>query len=131
MRIVYLLRSQKTPGRVYVGLCSNLKHRLAEHNAGECKTTSLARPWTVEVAVYFRDTQKAHAFERYLKTGSGRPFSKRHLQQSTLAQATNRPRRKPPPPVLQEIPTPYWIATLNGGGDKLPPKGGECRKREP
>ena len=79
MRIVYLLRSKKNPNRVYVGLCSNMKNRLAEHNAGECKTTSEARPWEVDVALYFRDEKKAHALERYLKTGSGRAFSKRHL----------------------------------------------------
>jgi putative endonuclease len=79
MLFVYLLRSQKTPNRVYVGLCGNMKNRLLEHNAGECKTTAEARPWAVDVVVYFRDKKKAHAFERYLKTGSGRAFSKRHL----------------------------------------------------
>ena len=41
--------------------------------------TAEARPWEVDIAVYFRDEKKAHAFERYLKTGSGRAFSKRHL----------------------------------------------------
>lgn len=56
-----------------------MKNRLAQHNAGQCKTTTEARPWAVDVAVYFRDEKKAHAFERYLKTGSGRAFSKRHL----------------------------------------------------
>lgn len=56
-----------------------MKKRLREHNAGECKSTAEARPWAVDVAVFFRDEKKAHAFERYLKTGSGRAFSKRHL----------------------------------------------------
>ncbi len=79
MHIVYLLRSQKNPNRVYVGLCGNMKNRLAEHNAGECKTTTEARPWAVDVAIYLRDEKKAHAFERYLKTGSGRAFSKKHF----------------------------------------------------
>ena len=79
MHIVYLLRSKKNPSRVYVGLCANMKNCLAEHNAGECKTTTEHRPWGVDVDVYFRDEKKAHTFERYLKTGSGRAFSKRHL----------------------------------------------------
>jgi putative endonuclease len=79
MQIVYLIRIRQNPNRVYVGLCGNMKNRLAEHNAGECKTTAGARPWEVDIAVYFRDQQKAHAFERYLKTGSGRAFSKRHF----------------------------------------------------
>lgn len=79
MKIVYLLRSQQNPNRVYIGLCTNMKKRLAQHNAGSCKTTQSSRPWDVEVAIYFRDETKAHALERYLKTGSGRAFSKRHL----------------------------------------------------
>ena len=56
-----------------------MKNRLAEPDAGECKTTAEARPWAVDLAVYFRNEKKAHAFERYMKTGSGRAFSKRHL----------------------------------------------------
>jgi putative endonuclease len=79
MHMVYILRSLKHPNRVYVGLCGNMRNRLAEHNAGECKTTTEAGPWAIDVAIYFRDDKKAHAFERYLKTGSGRAFSKRHL----------------------------------------------------
>lgn len=79
MRIAYLLRSKKSPNRVYVGLFGNMKNRLAEHNSGECKTTSEHRPWEVDVAVHFRDAKKAHVFERSLKTGSGRAFSRRHL----------------------------------------------------
>jgi predicted GIY-YIG superfamily endonuclease len=79
MPIVYLLRSKKNPNRVYVGICSNMKNRLAEHNAGECKTTTEARPWEIDVACYFREEKKVRDFERYLKTGSGRAFSKRHL----------------------------------------------------
>ena len=39
MHIVYLLRSKQNPDRVYIGLCGNMKNRLVEHNAGECKTT--------------------------------------------------------------------------------------------
>lgn len=79
MHIVYLLRSKANHQRVYVGVCGNLKNRLAEHNAGECTTTSEHRPWEIEVAVYFREEKKAHTFERYLKTGSGRAFSIRHF----------------------------------------------------
>ena len=79
MHIVYLLRSTKDPSRVYVGVSARMRNRLDQHNAGECKSTAQLRPWKVDVAVCFRDEKKAHAFERYLKTGSGRAFSKRHL----------------------------------------------------
>jgi putative endonuclease len=36
-------------------------------------------PWYIEVAVAFRSEAKARRFERYLKTGSGREFSRRHF----------------------------------------------------
>ena len=79
MNIIYIIQSQKNSNRRYVGVCTNLKNRLTEHNAGKCKTTAEHRPWRVETAVYFSNVQKATAFERYLKSGSGRAFSKRHL----------------------------------------------------
>jgi hypothetical protein len=50
-----------------------------EHNSGECKTTSTDRPWRIETAIFFRNEAKAHDFERYLKSGSGRAFSKRRF----------------------------------------------------
>ena len=79
MNIVYIIQSTKSQNRRYVGVCSNLKNRLREHNCGECKTTATNGPWRLETALYFRNQEKANAFERYLKTGSGRAFSKRHL----------------------------------------------------
>lgn len=44
MHIVYLLRRKKDPNRMYVGVYGKMKNRLAEHNAGECKTTTDSRP---------------------------------------------------------------------------------------
>jgi putative endonuclease len=79
MHIVYILKSTKNPNRHYVGVCNDLKARIAEHNSGECKTTCKGGPWKLETAIYFSDEVKANAFERYLKTGSGRAFSIRHL----------------------------------------------------
>ena len=79
MNIVYILQNTKNPNRHYIGVCSDLENRIAEHNAGECKTTTNAGTWRLETAIYFSDQQKANAFERYLKSGSGRAFSKRHL----------------------------------------------------
>jgi predicted GIY-YIG superfamily endonuclease len=62
-----------------VGSTDNLRQRLAEHNAGRSPHTSKHRPWTVAVALYFEDTGKADAFERYLKDGSGHAFARRHF----------------------------------------------------
>ena len=76
---VYLLRSAFHPDQRYVGLTSDLKKRLAEHNAGKSPHTSKYRPWRVVVAVWFAAEARARAFETYLKSGSGHAFAKRHL----------------------------------------------------
>jgi putative endonuclease len=62
-----------------VGSTENLEARLAAHNAGKVHHTSKHRPWHIETAVAFRDREKASAFERYLKSGSGREFARRHF----------------------------------------------------
>ena len=76
---VYLLRSTSHPDQRYIGLSEDLKKRLAEHNAGRSPHTNKFRPWELVVAVYFADVQKAEAFERYLKHGSGHAFANRHF----------------------------------------------------
>jgi hypothetical protein len=40
---------------------------------------SIARPWELVAAVHFLSEPSAIAFEKYLKTGSGRAFAKRHF----------------------------------------------------
>ena len=79
MRCVYLLRSSTDRSKRYIGTTNDLKRRLAEHNAGESPHTAKHRPWKVVAAVYFEDSSKAEAFERYLKGGSGHAFARRHL----------------------------------------------------
>lgn len=76
---VYILVSESDPDRHYVGSTSDLNSRLAAHNAGKVSHTSKHKPWRVESAVAFRNKTKAIAFERYLKSGSGREFARRHL----------------------------------------------------
>ena len=76
---VYVLKSEAFPDRHYVGLTTDLTARLSAHNAGKVQHTSKFKPWTIETAVAFRDENKATAFERYLKSGSGREFSRRHF----------------------------------------------------
>ena len=77
--VVYTLQSKTSPGRYYTGITDDLKARLATHNRGEVKHTSKFRPWRIDTAHYFREEVKARAFERYLKSGSGRAFAKRHF----------------------------------------------------
>lgn len=78
-RFVYVLRSDRNPRRHYVGLTSSVARRLEWHNAGQNEHTARDRPWHVIVSLEFRATEAAAQFERYLKTGSGRAFTKRHF----------------------------------------------------
>jgi putative endonuclease len=78
-RIVYVLRSDRDSDRYYVGLTSEVVTRLATHNSGGSKHTAQYRPWRLVVAIEFTNESSAIAFERYLKTGSGRAFAKRHF----------------------------------------------------
>lgn len=76
---MYILRSVSKPGQRYFGITSDLKQRLEYHNAGRCPHTSKFMPWKVETYVAFSDERKAFEFEKYLKTGSGREFSRRRF----------------------------------------------------
>ena len=79
MFYTYILRSLSHPEQRYIGNTSDLKSRLAKHNAGEVPHTSKFKPWRIQTAVAFDSKEKAVAFEAYLKTGSGREFAKRHF----------------------------------------------------
>ena len=76
---VYMLQSIPNPDRFYVGMTENLEERLKEHNAGAVPHTSKHLPWQVETAVAFRLKVKAIAFEKYLKSHSGRAFAGKHF----------------------------------------------------
>jgi putative endonuclease len=76
---VYVLRSDRDPARHYTGLTSNVERRLRWHNAGQNVDTARDRPWHLVVAFQFSDERVARRFEKYLKSGSGREFAKRHF----------------------------------------------------
>ena len=78
-RFVYILRSDTQPGRHYVGLTSDVAGRLQWHNTSSSGVTVQHRPWSVVVSIEFTDAKVAARFERYLKSGSGRAFAKRHF----------------------------------------------------
>jgi predicted GIY-YIG superfamily endonuclease len=79
VQYVYLLRSKSHPERTYIGMTENLRNRLKAHNGGHSPHTAKFRPWEIVVAIAFQDEHRARDFERYLKTGSGRAFAKRHF----------------------------------------------------
>ena len=76
---VYILVSETAGKMHYTGITRDLALRLIKHNQGACVQTSKYRPWKIETAIAFRTEAKARRFERYLKTGSGREFARRHL----------------------------------------------------
>jgi predicted GIY-YIG superfamily endonuclease len=78
-RFVYILRSDIDAERHYVGFTSNVDARLDWHNSGPCGQTVAHRPWSVVVAIEFPTEKDAIRFEKYLKSGSGRAFAKRHF----------------------------------------------------
>ena len=79
MFYVYLLESDVLPEQRYVGLTTDLKQRLAEHNAGKSAHTSKFLPWRLVTYVAFSDQAKATTFEGYLKSGSGHAFARERL----------------------------------------------------
>jgi predicted GIY-YIG superfamily endonuclease len=76
---VYILQSEAPQQHYYVGMTSDLRKRLARHNEGAVPHASRYRPWMIKTAVAFRDPQRAAAFERYLKSPSGRAFARKRL----------------------------------------------------
>ncbi|MFA4872683.1 MAG: GIY-YIG nuclease family protein [Patescibacteria group bacterium] len=79
MYYVYLLQSVSYLDQHYVGYTPDLKNRLKDHNEGKSKHTSKFKPWKLIYYSAFADERKAKEFEKYLKTGSGRAFLKRHF----------------------------------------------------
>lgn len=76
---VYILQSENDSEKFYTGLTDDLESRLRAHNQGKCVHTSKFVPWRVKTAIAFTNNEKALAFEKYLKSVSGRAFAKRRL----------------------------------------------------
>lgn len=76
---VYVLQSEAKPSHFYTGLTDDLQARLRKHNAGDASFTAKLRPWRIKTAIAFTDREQAAAFEKYLKTASGRAFAKKRL----------------------------------------------------
>lgn len=79
MFYVYLLRSIQYPSKTYTGYTIDLKERFSDHNQGKSVHTAKYRPWQLEAYFAFREESKAIDFEKYLKSGSGRVFAKKHF----------------------------------------------------
>ncbi|MDP3001624.1 MAG: GIY-YIG nuclease family protein [Bacteroidales bacterium] len=74
---VYILKCNN--GTLYTGCSNNLEDRVSRHNLGQVIATKNILPVEIITYIAFTDKYKAYDFEKYLKQGSGRAFSKRHL----------------------------------------------------
>lgn len=79
MKYVYILQSVTDREHFYTGITDDLDARLSKHNLSEVSHTSKYRPWRIKTYIAFTDGDRALAFEKYLKSGSGRAFAKARL----------------------------------------------------
>jgi putative endonuclease len=79
MHIVYILISKKYPDRIYIGLTEDISRRVDEHNTDKSPYSRKYGPWELETYITFGQKKKAVEFERYLKSGSGFAFLKKHF----------------------------------------------------
>jgi len=76
---VYILQSESDPSHFYTGRTGDLRERLDRHNSGKVPHTAKWKPWRIKTYIAFSDRVQAKAFERYLKSASGRAFLKKRL----------------------------------------------------
>jgi putative endonuclease len=76
MYYVYILLC--SDNKTYIGCTSNLAGRMKRHRSGEIPATRNKLP--IKLVSYFAFSNKytAYNFEKYLKSGSGRAFIKKH-----------------------------------------------------
>ncbi|MEQ1708828.1 MAG: GIY-YIG nuclease family protein [Terricaulis sp.] len=78
MKYVYILQSE-CGGHFYVGVAEDVTARLRVHNSGKVAHTSKHLPWRLRTFIAFADQDRAFAFERYLKSASGRAFASKRF----------------------------------------------------
>ena len=77
MYYVYILK-EITKNHFYIGHSSDLKNRLKAHYNKEVLSTK-HKQWKLNNYFAFNNIVIAKKFEKYLKSGSGRAFCKKHF----------------------------------------------------
>ena len=76
---MYYIYSLKCKDGCYVGCTDNIKERLERHQKGYVLSTMDRLPVKLEFYMAIENKYKAFEFEKYLKSGSGRAFIKKHF----------------------------------------------------
>ena len=79
MYYVYVLQSLKKSSWLYKGSTSDLKRRIAEHNAGKNFSTAPYAPFKLIYYEAYMLKSDAEAREKYLKTSMGMRVIKKQL----------------------------------------------------
>ncbi len=77
MYYIYILKC--SDGEPYTGCTSDLKETVERHKDGHVPAAKDRLPVNLEFYFAIQDKYKAFEFEKYLKSGSGRAFIKKHL----------------------------------------------------
>jgi len=77
MFYVYILKC--SDNKSYVGCTNDLKDRMNRHNNGYVPATKNRLPIILYSYFAFNDEHTSFNFEKYLKSGSGRAFMKKHF----------------------------------------------------
>ena len=64
----------------YIGCSADLKDRIPRHHKGQVPSTANRRPLELSVYFAFKEKYMAFNFEKYLKSGSGGAFLKKHFK---------------------------------------------------
>jgi putative endonuclease len=83
MYFVYALFSEKHD-RLYIGMTSDIKHRVAEHNSGKEKSTKHYAPWVLFHSEEYSSRSEARGREKRLKTSFGRNYLREILSNTRL-----------------------------------------------
>jgi putative endonuclease len=84
---VYVLLSEKDH-KFYIGITSDIKKRLEEHNSGKVSTTRNRRPLKLIYWEGCLNQQDAAKREKYLKTTWGKRYIKSRLGEYLLEQVS-------------------------------------------
>ena len=76
---MYYVYSLKCRDGFYIGCTDNIEDRVERHQKSHVPATANRLPVKLEFYIAMENRYKAFEFEKYLKSGSGRAFIKKHF----------------------------------------------------